>query len=215
MTLTGRIRAALGRDDASLLARARGDVRMGLALNPPACLAPLNRAIAALERLPNGPEVATLLGRALRAKAQVLSGKPARDLRLRAVAKLRAMIESPQATATERAGLWAALAQAWLPLAEDAGDADLSYRQLLRAQEAQTEALVVPSAAAHLAMAEILLALCRAPLCPDPCNLAITLRQHLRDARSLDPDFEQEATADALDSAALALCPDLSQTGPH
>ena len=175
MTLPGRIRAALSRDDASLLARARGDVRMGLALNPPACLAPLNRAIAALERLPNTPEVSLLLGRSLRAKAQVLTGKPARDLRVRAVAKLRAMIEAPQTTATERATLWAALAQAWLPLAEDARDPDLSYRQLLRAQEAQTEALVVPTAAAHLAMAEILLALCRSPLCPDVRSLAVTL----------------------------------------
>ena len=214
MTLPGRIRAALGRDDASLLARARGDVRMGLALNPPACLAPLNRAIAALERLPNRPEVALLLGRALRAKAQVLTGKAARDLRARSVAKLRAMIEAPQTPATERATLWAALAQAWLPLPEDAGDADLSYRQLLRAQEAQTEALVLPSAAAHLGMAEIVLALCRSPLCPDARNLAMTLRQHLQAARSLAPDAEETGTADALDAAVQTLLSDTPGGAP-
>lgn len=213
MTVTGRFRAALGRDDASLLARARGDVKMGLALNPPACHAPLNRAIAALERLPNSPEVATLLGRALRAKAQVLTGKPARDLRARSVAKLRAMVDAPHITATERVTLWAALAQAWLPLPEDAGDPDLRYRQLIRAQEAQAEALVVPSAAAHLAMADILLALCHSPLCPDPRGLATTLRQHLQAARSLAPDFEDEATADALETAVLALFTGSPKTG--
>ncbi|WP_146036503.1 hypothetical protein [Pseudotabrizicola formosa] len=208
--MAGRLRAALGRDDASLLARARADVRMGLALNPPACLAPLNRAISALERLPNGPEVALLLGRALRAKAQVLTGKAAHDLRARSVAKLRAMVDAPQTTAAERAMLWAALAQAWMPLPADAGDADLSYRQLIRAQEAQTEALVLPSASAHLAMAEILLALCRSPLCPDARSLAMTLRHHLQAVRSHAPEFEDEATADALDSAVLGLFPDLS-----
>ena len=164
----GRLRAALGRDDASLLARARGDVRMGLGLNPPACLAPLNRAIAALERLPASPEVSLLLGKALRAKAQALSGKPALIFRARAVAKLRSMIDQPRLGAVDRAALWAALAQAWLPLKQDAKDPDLTYRQLIRAQEAQTEALVIPTAAAHLAMAEIALALCQSALCPDP-----------------------------------------------
>lgn len=210
MSLLGRFRAALGRDDASLLARARGDVRMGLGLNPPACLAPLNRAIAALERLPNTPEVALLLGRALRAKAQALTGKPARILRARSVAKLRAMIEQPRLSATDRADLWAALAQAWLPLPEDAADPDRSYRQLLRAEEAQTEALVLPSAASHLAMAEILLALCRSPLCPDARRLALSLRQHLHAAGSLAPDGDERHTADTLDAAVSQLFPGLA-----
>ncbi|MDO8881552.1 hypothetical protein, partial [Pseudotabrizicola sp.] len=137
MSLLGRFRAALGRDDASLLARARSDVRMGLALNPPACRPPLNRAIATLERLPNSPEVALLLGRALRAKAATVSGSDARDLRARAVAKLTAMLDTTRITAIERATLYAALAQAWMPLRDDAKDPELSYRQLIRAQEAQ------------------------------------------------------------------------------
>ncbi|MFN4156035.1 MAG: hypothetical protein ACK4HF_15400 [Paracoccaceae bacterium] len=209
MSLLGRLRAALGRDNGALLARARSDARMGLALNPPACLTPLNRAIDALERLPNAPEVALLLSRAYSAKARALSGKPARILRARAVAKLRAMIEQPRTSAADRAALWAALAQAWLPLPEDAADPDLSYRQLLRAQEAQTEALVLPSAAAHLAMAEIALALCQSPLCPDPRNLAVTLRHHLQVARSLAPDADEQGTADALDAAILHLFPGL------
>ncbi|RGP39176.1 hypothetical protein [Pseudotabrizicola alkalilacus] len=210
MSLLGRLRAALGRDDASLLARARGDVRMGLGLNPPACLAPLNRAIAALERLPNTPEVALLLGRALRAKAQALTGKPARILRARSVAKLRAMIEQPRISVPERAALWAALAQAWLPLPEDATDPDRSYRQLLRAEEAQTEALVIPSAATHLAMAEILLALCRSPLCPDAHRRALSLRQYLLAARALAPDADERHTADILESDVLQLFPGLA-----
>lgn len=210
MSLLGRFRAALGRDDASLLARARGDVRMGLALNPPACLAPLNRAIDALERLPNTPEVALLLGSALRAKAQTQSGQPAQKLRARSVAKLRAMIEQPRVSAADRAALWAALAQAWMPLPEDARDPDLSYRQLLRAQEAQTEALVVPSAAAHLAMAEIALALCQAVLCPNPRAMAAAGRDQVQAARNCTPDADELASAEALDSAILHLFPGLA-----
>lgn len=186
---------------------------MGLALNPPACLAPLNRAIAALERLPNSPEVALLLGRALRARAQTLTGESAREMRARSVAKLRAMIARPDLAIADRAALWAALAQAWLPLPEDAKDPDLCHRQMLRAQEAQTEALVVPSAAAHLAMAEITLALCRTPRCPDLRSSAALVRQHLKAARNLSPDADEQGTADALESAVLHLVPDLRSRG--
>ena len=209
MSLLGRLRAALGRDHAALLTRARDDVRMGLALNPPACVGPLNRAISTLERLPNSPEVGLLLGRALRAKAQTMSGKAAREMRARAVAKLRAMIENPRIADTERAALWAALAQAWLPLPDDAKDPDLSYRQLVRAQEAQIEALEIPSAAAHLAMAEIALALCQAEFCPAPRIMASTVRNHVQAARAFDPDHDDSGTADALEPAVLHLFPDL------
>jgi hypothetical protein len=209
LTLLGRFRAALGRDDATLLARARGDVRMGLGLNPPACLPPLNRAIAALERLPNTPEVALLLGRALCAKARAQSGKPAGVLRARAVAKLRAMIESPRVSIADRAALWSALAQAWMPLPEAAQDPELSYRQLLRAAEAQAEALVCPSAAAHLVMAEIALALCRSAHCPNPRELASTVCLHVQAARAQRPDADEQATAHALESAVRQLFPDL------
>ena len=209
MTLLGRFRAALGRDDASRLTRARRDVQMGLALNPPACLSPLNRAIAALEKLPNTPEVALLLGRALRAKANTMSGQPAHELQARSVAKLRAMIDGPNATASDKVALWAALAQAWLPLPEDAKSPDLSYRQLVRAQEAQAEALVVPSAAAHLAMAEIALTLCQSPLCPDPRAEALCARSHIACARRLAPCADESATADTLDAAVSQLFPDV------
>ncbi len=209
MTLLGRFRAALGRDDATLLARARGDVRMGLGLNPPACLPPLNRAIAALERLPNTPEVALLLGHALRAKAQAQPGKSARVLRARAVAKLRAMIESPRIPIQDRAALWAALAQAWMPLPDDSADPELCYRQLLRASEAQTEALVVPSAAAHLAMAEIALALCQSAHCPHPRDLAATAARHAGAAQALEPDADERATAQALTARLRQLFPGL------
>jgi hypothetical protein len=210
VSLLGRFRAALGRDEASLLARARGDVRMGLALNPPACLPPLNRAIAALERLPNTPEVALLLGRALRAKASTVSGEAARDLRARAVAKLTAMIEAPRTTAIDRASLYAALARAWLPLRDDAKDPDLSHRQLIRAWEAQAEALVVPCTTAHLGMAEIALALCQNPLCPSPRTMALTVLSQVQAARDHQPDADEQASLDALESAALHLFPGLA-----
>lgn len=201
MSLTGRFRAALGRDDASLLARARRDVQLGLDLNPPACLPPLNRAIAALERLPNSPEVALLLGKALSAKAQTLHGKAARDMRARSVAKLRAMIEERFLSVTDRAALWAALAQAWMPLPEDAEDADLCFRQLRRAQEAQTEALIVPTAPAHLVMAEICLALASNAVTPAPAEMAVLVQDHLNAARGLTPTPDDEARADALEAA--------------
>ncbi|NEX47258.1 hypothetical protein [Pseudotabrizicola algicola] len=207
MTLLGRFRAALGRDDATLLARARADLRLGLGLNPPACLPPLNRAIAALERLPNTSEVALMLGRALCAKARAEPGTAAPVLRARAVAKLRAMIDTPRVPATEKAALWAALAQAWMPLPADADNPDLCHRQLLRAFEAQTEALVVPSAAAHLVMAEIALALSRSPLCAQPRDMAEAVRRHVQAARALGPDADELTTAHALISATRALFP--------
>ncbi|MFN3722897.1 MAG: hypothetical protein ACK4VZ_07635 [Paracoccaceae bacterium] len=215
MSLWGRLRAALGRDHAALLGRARGDVRMGLALNPPACLAPLNRAISALERLPNSPEVALLAGQALRAKATVLSGKDARDLRARSVAKLTAMVETPRLSPTERAALWSALAQAWLPLAEDLHDPDLTHRLLMRAQEAQNEALMLPSAARHLAMAEIALALCQSPLCPAPRRMAQTVQDHLVAARGAAQDADESHRLDTLESAVLHLFPGLQSDPPR
>ena len=210
MSLLGRFRAALGRDDASLLARARVDVRMGLGLNPPACLAPLNRAIAALERLPNTPEIAMLLGRALRAKAQTLSGQSARDYRARAVAKVTAMLDRPNIAPALRADLYSALAQGWLPLPEEAAqDPDLSYRQLLRAKEAQAEALSVPSVVFHLEMAEIALALCQHPLCPTPRDMAALAWHHARAVDALTPTADQSASADALKAAVVHLFPGL------
>lgn len=209
MTLLGRFRAALGRDDATLLARARGDVRMGLGLNPPACLPPLNRAIAALERLPNSPEVALLLGRALRAKAEAEPGASARVLRARSVAKLRAVIESPRVSVADKSALWAALAQAWLPLRDDVSDSELCYRQLLRASEAQTEALVMPSASGHLVMAEIALALCQSPHCNDPQSMAQTALQHISAASSFGPDKDELATGKALQGKLYQLFPGL------
>ena len=209
MSLLGRLRAALGRDHAALLLRARADVRMGLALNPPACLAPLNRAIAQLERLPTSPEVALLAGQALRAKAAALTGQAARDLRARSVAKLTAILETPGGAASERAGLWAALAQAWMPLAEEARDPDLTFRLLVRAQQAQIKALVLPSAAAHLAMADITLALCQNPQCPGPKAMAKTVQGHLRAARGFAPGADESQRLDGLESAIAHLFPDV------
>ncbi|MFN7224065.1 MAG: hypothetical protein ACK4MS_08600 [Paracoccaceae bacterium] len=210
MSLSGRLRAALGRNDAALLQRARHDVRMGVALNPPACHAPLNRAINALERLPNSPEVALLLGRALNAKARCVTGSAARDFRARAVAKLKSQADLPGASETERAALWSALAQAWMPLADDAKDPDLCYRQLVHAQHTQAMALSVPDAPAHLAMADIALALCRHPLCPDPHAMARTAHDHALAARGVADEADHTATSDALISAVLHLFPGLS-----
>ncbi len=213
MSLLGRLRAALGRDDTTLLERARRDVRMGLSLVPPACHAPLNRAIAALERVPTSPEVACLLGRALNAKARVVSGKAARDLRARAVAKLKSQIDAPHVPATERAALWSALAQAWMPLSDDLDDPDLCYRQLSHARDAQTKALTLPQtlpdATSHLAMADIAMALCQHPLCPAPRTMAGMAHDHAVAARHLASDIEQIKTSDALMSAALHLFPGL------
>jgi hypothetical protein len=209
VTPLGRLRAALGRDDASLLARARRDVRMGLGLNPPACLAPLDRAIAALERLPVSPEVSLLLARVLRAKAQIAPAKSARVLRARAVAKLRAQIDGSRGTVQERAEIWAALAQAWMPLPVDADDPDLCYRQLIRAREAQTEALVSGTAASHLGMAEIAFALCRHPYCPDAQTAAEEVLHHSAAARLCHAEADESSTADALEAAVRRLFPGL------
>jgi hypothetical protein len=203
VTLLGRFRAALGRDDASTLARARGDLRMGLGLNPPACLPPLNRAIAALERLSPRSEVTLLLARALRAKAEAVQARPARDLRVRAVAKLRTLHQTASLTAADRAAVAAALAAAWMPLQDDLRDPDLSLRQLMRAAEAQEQAMAVASAAIHLGMAEIALALGRHPLCPDGPKWLERVQRETRAARALAPDADQIALADALDAAAL------------
>ncbi|MFN3846314.1 MAG: hypothetical protein ACK4RZ_10920 [Paracoccaceae bacterium] len=210
MSLLGRLRAALGRDDAALLRRARHDVQMGVSLNPPACHAPLNRAIDALERVPNSPEVALLLGRALNAKARIMGGSVARDLRARAVAKLKSQADLPGSSATGQAALWSALAQAWMPLADDIKDPVLCYRQLIHARDAQAMALSVPDASAHLAMADIALALCRNPLCPDPREMARTAHDHALAARGVADEADQAATSDALISAVLHLFPGLS-----
>ena len=183
---------------------------MGLGLNPPACLAPLNRAIAALERLPGTPEVALLLGRALRAKAQAVPGQSARDFRARAVAKLQAMLDQPNLGLVNRAEVYSALAQAWLPLPEDAArDPDLSYRQLVRAKEAQANALANPCAAYHLEMAEIALALCQHPLCPTPRDHAVLALRHVGAVAGLSPNVDQSDSADALETAVLHLFPGL------
>ena len=105
--------------------------------------------------------------RALRAKAEAVQGTAARYLRARAVAKLRPVIDNRSLSGGDRAALMAALAQAWMPLPDDLRDPDLSLRQLMRAAEAQAEAIAVPSAETHLGMAEIALALGRHPLCAD------------------------------------------------
>ncbi|MCU0901190.1 MAG: hypothetical protein MUC82_11965 [Cypionkella sp.] len=209
--MLGRLRAALGRDYASLLEWARGDVRMGVGLNPPGCLPPLNRAIAALERLPASPETAALLARALRAKAEVVQGVAARHLRARAVAKLQSLLDKPRLAVADRAALLQVLAQVWLPMAEDAADPERSLRQIKRAEDAQDQALalVAPTAAAHLARAEIALALCGHPLCHDPQQAAALVLHHAGAARSCGADADQGATADALETAVLDRFPRL------
>lgn len=210
MTLLGRLRAALGRDEASLLARARSDLRFGLGLNPPACLPPLNRAIHALERLPVTAETGLMLGQALCAKARASSDESARNLRARAVATLKAQLDQRRVSRTDRAALWAALAQAWLPMPDDLADHDRSFRQLLRAEDAQRNALDLPDAATHLAMADILLAMCQHPLCPAPRDTARAAQDHVRLSRSYPADSGQRQDADAVEAAVRHLFPGLA-----
>lgn len=210
MSLLGRFRAALGRDNASLLDRARKDLRMGLSLHPPACHPPLNRAIAALERLPQSTEVALMLGQGLRAKAEASQGKMARNLRARAVAKLRAALEPSRLPKEDQATLWTALSDAWLPLASDATDPELTHRQLLRAQEALELALALPTAGRHLAMAEVALAQCQHPLCPTPAAKARLAQEQALTALHFAPDADQTHRAHALVSAVRHLFPGLA-----